>query len=76
MKKLNTTQKVILVSGIIGVLVGIYGKFNRWEHDDYFIPFYMGASFMWIAFLDSKQTCCIPFGRKKNKHSEETKIMG
>ncbi|NAY92896.1 hypothetical protein GTQ34_13315 [Muricauda sp. JGD-17] len=57
MKKLNTAQKVILVLGIIGTIVGIYGKWNGWDHKSYFIPLYTGLSFMWVAFLNSDSKC-------------------
>lgn len=57
MRKLNTAQKVIFILGIIGVAIGIFGKLNSWEYKDYFIPFYTGASFMWIAFLNTNNEC-------------------
>ncbi|WP_222984926.1 hypothetical protein [Flagellimonas meishanensis] len=57
MRKLNTAQKVILILGIVGVITGIYGKWNGWEHKSYFIPMYTGLTFMWIAFLDDKNNC-------------------
>ncbi|RDY60662.1 hypothetical protein [Flagellimonas nanhaiensis] len=67
MKKLNTAQKTILILGILGLLTAIYGKFNGWEYKTYFILFYTSTSFMWIAFLDSKEKCCYPFKRKKTR---------
>ena len=57
MKKLNTIQKIILALGILGVLVGIYGKWSGWDHKSFFIPFYTGLSFMWIATLDNQNDC-------------------
>ncbi|WP_396591791.1 hypothetical protein [Allomuricauda sp. R78024] len=61
MKKLNTSQKIVLISGIIGVLIGLYGKFNGWEYDDYFIFFYTGISLTWVAFLKTdKKSCSLP----------------
>ncbi|WP_420400715.1 hypothetical protein [Flagellimonas sp.] len=69
MKKLNKAQRLIFLLGIIGTLVGLYGKFNGWEHNDYFPIFYSGMSFMWIAFLPSGKTCCNWF-KKRTKSVE------
>lgn len=61
MKKLSTSQRIVLVSGIIGALIGLYGKFNGWEYDDYFIFFYTGISLTWVAFLKTdKKGCSLP----------------
>ncbi len=57
MKKLNTSQKIVLISGIIGVLIGIYGKYDGWLYDDYFIFFYTGISLTWVAFLRTDRRC-------------------
>lgn len=57
MKKLDTSQKIVLISGIIGSLIGIYGKVAGWEHDDYFIFFYTGISLTWVAFLKTDRRC-------------------
>lgn len=65
MKKLRTDQKVVLALGIVGVGVGIYGRFSGWEYDDYFVPFYTGISLSWIAFLQSDSKSCQNFGRLK-----------
>ena len=72
MKKLNKAQKTILVLGILGFLTAAYGKFNGWEYKNYFILFYTSTSFMWIAFLDSKEKCYNPFKRKKSGGTIET----
>ena len=65
MKKMNTSQKVILTLGILGTLTGIYGKWTGWAYDDYFVFFYTGMTFSWIAFLPSSKSCCMPFWKKK-----------
>lgn len=65
MRRLNTAQKIILTLGILGFIVAVYGRFNGWEYNDYFVFFYTSTSFMWIAFLDTKQRCHNPFKRKK-----------
>ncbi|AWX43842.1 hypothetical protein HME9304_00833 [Flagellimonas maritima] len=57
MKKLNVTQKAILISGIVGICIGIYGKWLGWEYKSYFIPLYIGTSFIWIAFLNTDNKC-------------------
>ncbi|PWL37984.1 hypothetical protein DKG77_06745 [Flagellimonas aquimarina] len=57
MKKLDTSQKIVLISGIIGSVIGIYGKFAGWEYDDYFIFFYTGVSLTWVAFLKTDRRC-------------------
>lgn len=67
MKKLNTSQRIVLISGIIGVLIGLYGKFNGWEYDDYFIFFYTGISLTWVAFLRTNRTRC-----KTSKNGSQT----
>ncbi|MDF0708975.1 MAG: hypothetical protein VX772_04650 [Bacteroidota bacterium] len=64
MKKLNTKQKVVFALGVLGVLVGIYGRFNAWEYASYFPFFYSGSAMMWIAFLPQRKSCCNPFKRK------------
>ncbi|MCL6264903.1 hypothetical protein [Flagellimonas myxillae] len=64
MKQLSKTQKVIFVLGVLGTVLGLFGKFNGWEHDDYFPIFYTGMSFMWIAFLKSGKQCYNPFKRQ------------
>nr|WP_299385688.1 hypothetical protein [Allomuricauda sp.] len=67
MKKLTTTQRIIFVLGVMGTLLGMYGKFNGWDHGDYFPIFYSGMSFMWIAFLDSGRACYNPFKKGRGK---------
>ena len=57
MKKMNTTQKVIFILGILGVISAIYGKWNGWEDKSVFIPLYTGLSFMWIATLEEMSSC-------------------
>ena len=69
MKKLSTQQKIVFAMGILGVLIGIYGKFNSWEHAMYFPFFYSGSAMMWIAFLPQKKSCCSLFKRKAEKKS-------
>ncbi|MEC7772283.1 MAG: hypothetical protein VX798_13925 [Bacteroidota bacterium] len=69
MKKLNTRQKVVFSLGILGVLVGIYGRFNAWEYTEYFPFFYTGSTMMWIAFLPQGKSCCNPFKRKAAQKS-------
>ncbi|MDF0717853.1 hypothetical protein PY092_16940 [Muricauda sp. 334s03] len=64
MKKLNTRQKVVFSMGILGVLIGVYGRFNAWEYMGYFPFFYSGSTLMWIAFLPQRKTCDNPFKRK------------
>jgi len=63
MKKLNTTQKVVLTIGLLGLIASIYGKFNGWGYDEYFTIFYTSLSMLWVAFLPQKKTCCNPFKR-------------
>ncbi|MBR9854559.1 MAG: hypothetical protein GYB37_08270 [Algicola sp.] len=69
MKKLNTKQKVVFAMGILGVLIGIYGKLNTWEYATYFPFFYSGSTMMWIAFLPQRKSCCHPFKRKTAQKS-------
>nr|WP_297785056.1 hypothetical protein [uncultured Allomuricauda sp.] len=69
MKKLNTKQKVVFSLGILGVLVGIYGRFNAWEYMEYFPFFYTGSTMMWIAFLPQGKLCCNPFKKKAAQES-------
>lgn len=64
MKKLSTVQKTIFVLGVMATLVGLLGKFNGWEHGDYFPIFYTGMSFMWIAFLKSGRSCTKRIGKQ------------
>jgi len=64
MKNLNTKQKVVFAIGILGVLVGIYGRFSAWEYAGYFPFFYAGSTMMWIAFLPQKKSCCNLFKKK------------
>ncbi|MCK0160660.1 hypothetical protein [Allomuricauda sp. F6463D] len=69
MSKLNTKQKVILAMGALGIMIGIYGKFNTWEYMEYFPFFYSGATLMWIAFLPNKKSCYNPFKKKEVQKS-------
>ena len=69
MRKLNTKQKVVFAMGVLGVLIGIYGRFNAWEYMEYFSFFYTGSTMMWIAFLPQKKSCCNPFRRKSVQNS-------
>ncbi|WP_420604235.1 hypothetical protein [Flagellimonas sp.] len=64
MKKLNRAQKVILCMGILGMAIGILGKWNNWDID-YFPFFYAGSTLAWVAFLKTERSCCMGFGRKK-----------
>jgi len=64
MRKLKTSQKVVLAMGILGVLIGIFGKFSAWEYGEYFPFFYAGSSMMWIAFLPHRKSCNNSFKRK------------
>ncbi|MCL6272417.1 hypothetical protein M3P19_00270 [Muricauda sp. 2012CJ35-5] len=69
MKKLSNTQKLIFVLGVVGTIVGLVGKFNNWDHGDYFPIFYAGMSFMWIAFLKPETKCCNLFKRRTSRSS-------
>ncbi|WP_421812893.1 hypothetical protein [Flagellimonas sp.] len=64
MKKLNKTQKIVFAIGVLGVLIGIFGKLKAWEYDEYFPFFYSGLSMMWIVFLPQRKSCNNPFKRK------------
>lgn len=68
MRKLNTERKIILTLGIIGVLTGIYGRYNAWAYDDYFVFFYTGMSLVWVAFLTSSKSCSRPFWKKQTQN--------
>ncbi|WP_036379908.1 hypothetical protein [Muricauda sp. MAR_2010_75] len=70
MKKLNTTQKVILGMGIVGASIGFYGKWMGWAYDDYFVFFYTGMTMVWITFLPSSKACCVPFWKKSAKKQQ------
>ncbi|WP_318312017.1 hypothetical protein [Flagellimonas crocea] len=65
MRKLSTTQKVVFAMGILGVAIGIFGRFNDWEYMEYFPFFYSGSTMMWIAFLPKRKSCNNPFKRKQ-----------
>lgn len=69
MRKLNTRQKVVFAMGVLGVLVGIFGRFNDWEYMEYFPFFYSGTTMMWIAYLPQRKSCCNPFKRKAAQKS-------
>ncbi|SNZ01554.1 hypothetical protein [Flagellimonas pacifica] len=64
MKKLNKAQKVILCMGILGMAIGVLGKWNHWDID-YFPFFYTGSMLAWVAFLKTEKDCC--FRPVKNK---------
>lgn len=68
MRKLGTTQKVVLIMGIISISIGAYGKFNGWEYDTYFVFFYMGIYLALTAFLSPNRTCCRPFWKKQTQN--------
>ncbi len=55
--------------GILGGIIGVYGKFNDWEYADYFPFFYTGMTMVWIVFLPSSRSCCGLFKRKKAQES-------
>lgn len=57
MRKLNTSQKIVLILGIVLAAIGIFGKFNQWEYGSYFPFFYAGTSMAWIAFLPTRKKC-------------------
>ncbi|MFT0716244.1 hypothetical protein [Flagellimonas lutimaris] len=69
MRKLKTSQKVVFAAGVVGVLIGIFGRFNAWEYASYFAFFYSGSTMMWIAFLPQKKSCRNPFKRKSVQKS-------
>ncbi|HBU77487.1 MAG TPA: hypothetical protein DEF18_05240 [Muricauda sp.] len=69
MKKLKTIQKVVLAMGIIGVSIGIFGRYQTWEYMEYFPFFYSGITMMWVAFLPQKKSCSNPFKRKAAQKS-------
>lgn len=73
MKKLGTVQRIIFILGILGIVTGTYGKWQGWEHNDYFELFYTGISFIWISFLDTKNKSCNPF-KKWIFKSEKRKV--
>ncbi|MBO0321695.1 hypothetical protein J0X14_05265 [Muricauda sp. CAU 1633] len=70
MKKHSTTQKIIMGIGIVGALIGFYGKWTGWAYDDYFAFFYTGMTMVWITFLPSSRSCCIPFWKKSIKKQQ------
>lgn len=69
MRKLKTSQKVVFAAGILGVLIGIYGRINAWEYMEYFSFFYAGSTMMWIVFLPQKKSCSKLFRRKEAQKS-------
>ncbi|SDQ47974.1 hypothetical protein [Flagellimonas zhangzhouensis] len=69
MKKLNTSQKIVLVLGVVLVGISIFGKFNQWEYGSYYPIFYAGISMSWIAFLPSRKKCHNPFKKKQTQTS-------
>ncbi|SHH05325.1 hypothetical protein [Flagellimonas flava] len=64
MKNLSKVQKTIFVLGVLATVAGLYGKFNAWEHNDYFPIFYVGLSFLWIPFLKSGRTCSLSYKKE------------
>jgi hypothetical protein len=69
MKKFRTSQIVIIAIGIIGGLIGIFGKFDGWDYNSYFPFFYSGMTMVWISFLPNKGCCCNLFKRKTAQNS-------
>ncbi|WP_228234896.1 hypothetical protein [Allomuricauda sp. M10] len=69
MKKFRTSQIVIIAIGIIGGLIGIFGKFDGWDYNTYFPIFYSGTTMVWISFLPNKGCCCNLFKRKATQNS-------
>lgn len=69
MKKLRTSQIIIIAIGIIGGLIGIFGRFDGWEYMEYFPFFYSGTTMIWIAFLPNKGCSCNLFKRKTTQKS-------
>ncbi len=55
--------------GILGGIIGMYGKFNGWEYSDYFPFFYTGMTMVWIVFLPSSKSCCGLFRRNRAQES-------
>ncbi len=56
--KLKIHQWIILGMGIVGTVLGLYGKNVGWEHGTYFSIFYTGISLLWVPFIRSKRTGC------------------
>ncbi|MEM7486139.1 MAG: hypothetical protein AAF348_13105 [Bacteroidota bacterium] len=57
MKKLSIVQKILLTSGIVLTVIGIFARYIGWENNDCLALFYTGTSFMWIAFLNKENKC-------------------
>ena len=57
MKNMNTIQKAVFVLGVLGFIIGVYGKWNGWDDKGVFILFYTGLSFMWISTLEDSNRC-------------------
>ncbi|WP_375325334.1 hypothetical protein [Flagellimonas sp. GZD32] len=70
MKKLNTSQKIVLVLGVVLVAISIFGKLNHWAYGSYFPIFYAGISMSWIAFLPQTKKCNNPFKKKQVQTSK------
>jgi hypothetical protein len=69
MKKFRTSQIVLIVIGIVGGLIGIFGKFDGWDYNRYFPFFYAGMTMVWYSFLPSKKCACNVFKRKQVQKS-------
>lgn len=70
MKKLKTSQKIVLGLGIVLVSIAIFGKLNHWEYGSYYPIFYAGISMSWIAFLPQTKKCQHPFKKKQAQTSK------
>ncbi len=55
--RLRPHQKVILLVGILGVIIGIYGKINGWERNTVFNFIYTGTGLLWVAFIGNSKHC-------------------
>ncbi|MEX0313624.1 MAG: hypothetical protein AB3N18_05565 [Allomuricauda sp.] len=64
MKKLNKSQRFILVMGILLATFGLVGKWSGWDID-YFPFFYTGSTLTWVAFLNTEKNCCWGIKRER-----------
>lgn len=69
MKRLTTTQKLVLAIGILGTLFCFYGGFTGWDYMDYFPVLYSSVSLIWVAFMPTNKKCCKIFKGKRPQKS-------
>jgi len=54
MKNFNSTHKIAIFIGVLGVLAGIYGAISGQKFSQYFITLVIGASLAGIGIINSK----------------------